>query len=1128
VRRLAPALVQLFLAAAPAGLLGQTVGQADSAARAAKAAQSLPLITTRTLRFTTDEGTWLSVDVSPDGRTIVFDLLGDLYTLPIEGGRATRITSGPGFDAQPRYSPDGKRILFVSDRSGADNLWVVQADGSGPRPLTAGKNQKFRSPVWLDADHVIADRENDLWLYHTSQKEGLRLTNLESPRGAAQTGTWFLGPALGPDRRYLWVNRASSSAAAGAAPGEQPAAEEPVWRNSARGTDVYQIARIDRETGYISIRTHEIEGAYRPMPSPDGRWLVYATRHDGRTALKLRDLRTGTEQWLRMDVQADASRSWATLDVYPGSAFTPDSRALITSSGGKIRRIEIPSGAETVIPFEAEVEQALGPLAKFEYPIDDSLLTVRQVRGARLSPDGKRVVFAALDRLWIADLPPASAEPLGGAPEVIRTARRLTAAEVVEHGPAWSPDGRWIAYVTWSDREGGQLYRVRADGRDAPQRLTTVPAYYDKVAWSPDGTRLVAVRGSNLLRLRTLEDYGRMGRDAELELVWLPAQGGEPTRIVDLPGGASQEGYGEPHFGPEADRVYLTTDGVLASLKLDGTDRREVLKVTGGPGWNGAPATPDEIRLAPDGRHALALVQQNVYLIVMPPATGQTPAVSLVRPSFTPTRRLTRIGGEFVGWRADGRAASWSLGRSVFQLDLDRLSPGSDTGAARRGGDFTRRFDLEIVVPKDRPRGTIVLTGGRLVTMKGDEIIEKGDLVVTDNRITAIGPTGQVAVPAGARVVDVGGATVIPGYVDIHTHSWVAWGLHRDQVSQYLAQLAYGVTSQRDPQTTTTDILSYADLVETGTLIGPRIESTGPGLHLGDAINSLEDARDVLRRYAEFYRTKTVKQYAVGDRETRQWFITAARELGLTPTTEGAGDVKKDLSLLLDGYAGLEHGMPTYPLSRDVVELLRFSGATFTPTLLVNYGGPRGLRYFLTRTDVHADPKLRYFTPHDELNKWRQGSFFRDDQYIYRDLARELTRIVRAGGRVALGAHGELQGLGAHWELWLMASGGLSNHEVLRIGTRQGAEAIGLGRDVGSLEVGKLADLQVLDQNPLDRIENTVAIRYVMKNGRLYDASTLDELWPRQRPLPAQWWWSLDPPGDAPAKAAGRGRTGSN
>src|SRR6185503_11302018 len=279
-----------------------------------------------------------------------------------------------------------------------------------------------------------------------------------------------------------------------------------------------------------------------------------------------------------------------------------------------------------------------------------------------------------------------------------------------------------------------------------------------------------------------------------------------------------------------------------------------------------------------------------------------------------------------------------------------------------------QRYDVEIKVPKDKPTGTVVLRGARLITMKGDEVIPNGDIVVKDNRIVAIGPRGKVAIPSGARTIDVSGKTVLPGYVDIHAHTWVAWGLHRGQVSQFMAQLAYGVTTQRDPQTSSEDVLTYTDLMEAGSLIGPRIYSTGPGIFGSDNIRSLDEARDVLRRYSDHYNTQTIKQYLAGDRKVRQWVITAARELGLTTTTEGGSNFTMNLSLMQDGYPGLEHSLPISPFYKDVVELARFSGITYTPTLIVSYGGPIGRDYYLTRTNIDQDPKLRHFTPHDEID----------------------------------------------------------------------------------------------------------------------------------------------------------------
>ena len=1091
-----------FLAPSQGFAARQAQDQRDDRKETADKKKDLPLDGDRTLEFDTDEGSWISLDVAPDGRTLVFELLGDLYSLPMQGGTATRLTSGMMFDSQPRYSPDGSKIVFLSDRSGDENIWIANRDGSDPKPLTKGKSTRYWSPEWTpDGKYIVVSKSSggaqgtQLWLYHLDGGSGVNLTGSEDRKQLNP-----LGAAFGKDDRFVYFT-------------ERTAAGSVYNQMNFR----WQLGVYDRQTGENFRMSDELGSAMRPVLSPDGRWLVYATRWDAQTGLRVRDLKSGDDSWLIYPVTRDDQESASTRDLMPGSSFTPDSKALITSFDGRIWRVDVPSGEATPIPFTARIEQKLGPKVRFEYPVAEGPVRAQQIRYPRLSPDGKKLAFTALDRLWVIDYP-------NGTP------RRVSAIDAGEHQPSWSPDGRYITYVSWSDAEGGHVYRAPADG-GAPQRLTTVSSFYSDPVYSPDGQRIVVVRGP---REERQEDFSPQGRGGQaMELVWLPAGGGETTLITPY------RAQGRPHFAKDPTRIYAYEGRKgLVSFRFDGTDRRTHAVVTGfkNPTAEQANAAT-EVIMGPDGEHAIAEAEHHVYLITVPMKGGDAPAIALGNPdsAAVPVRKLTTVGGEFLSWADDGKSVTFALGRTIFKYDLAAAKAAEDKAKADKpAAEPAEKKDeppvrkkpayepvaTEIVVEAARakPSGSIVLRGARIITMKGAGVIENGDILVTDNRIADVGRRGAVRIPADARTIDVTGKTIMPGFVDVHAHIWPAWDIHKTQVWEYLANLAFGVTTTRDPQTATTDILAYRDLVETGQMIGPRVFGTGPGVFVQDNVQSLDEARDVLKRYSQYWDTKTIKQYMVGNRQQRQWIIMAAREQKLMPTLEGGLDFKLNLTQMLDGYPGLEHTLPIMPLYKDAIQLVAQSGVVYTPTLLVQYGGPWAENYFYESTDVHGDRKMRRFTPHEDLDSTvLRRPWFHQQEYSFPLAAKVLADIVAAGGKIGLGGHGQRQGIQDHWEMWAIASGGMPNIEVLKVATINGAEAIGMGKDLGSLEQGKLADLLVLDKNPLDNIRNTTSIKYVMKNGELYEADTLDQVWPQQKKLPRQYWWDLEP---SPRKTA--------
>jgi len=1043
---------------------------------------------TRKISFTTDEGTWLSPDVSPDGRTIVFDMVGDIWVLPIEGGEARPLTraSGIALNYHAVFSPNGSKLAFISDRDGQENVWVMNADGSNPRRVSNQREKRMALPVWTpDGNYIIArlggdsnnDSRGELWMWHIDGGAGVRVT------AENVSASW---PEVSADGRYIYYEDV------GNIPGD---------RNPARG--LYQLRRLDRRTGTIAEITSGVGplqdggggrrssgGAIAPALSPDGRWLAFGRRiADGtqmiagheygpRTALWLRDLQTGAERMVMDPITTDVQER-NNNGALPRYSWTPDGKSIVIPEGGKLRRLDVATGGVTTIPFTARVEKTISQKVYTPIRIPDGPLDIHMIRYHTASPDGRVLAFVAVDKIWVMDLP-------NGKP------RRLTDATFTaqEYAPAWSPDGNWLVFTSWSDTAYGHVWKVQKAG-GAPQRLTQVPGMYANPAWSPDGQRVVVARGSGeMLR-------GRMPSDeVSFTLEWVPAAGGAAQTITDV---ASRGGkIVAPKFGPDGRIFYLETaqggggggQGARAALKsvqLDGLDTRTHMTLE----------AVDEAAPSPDGQWLAFQRGDNMFLAPFSWAgmAGEPVAMTVAQPAIL-ARRLSVEGGNFPNW-VGAKILEWGSANRYFRHRVDSRS--------------TDTVRVALQVPRALGKGTVALTGARIVTMDGDRVIARGDVVVQDGRITAVGESGRITIPEGARRIEATGKTIIPGLVDTHKHTTrEAREILSQQSWEMASNLAHGITTALEPSGTAEAIFTMAEDVEAGTQVGPRMYSTGPSLSSRTTarqgiIESFEDAQHEVNRL-KTYGARSIKEYQQRRRDQRQKTVEAAREAGLMVTCEGDADHLEYLAIAMDGHTGCEHPILTLPLYRDVTQFLGQAGFFYSPTLNVGGAGPWGEDYFYQESDLWKNPKLQRFIPWRWLYPHTQRRTLRPvTSYPFPITAQGVADIVAAGGYGAIGAHGQLQGIDSHFELWQMASA-MTPMQALRTATLFPAKFIGVDQDVGSIVVGKLADLVVLNSDPLVNIRNSTDIRYVMKSGVLYDGDTLDQVWPESKPFRKFFW----------------------
>jgi imidazolonepropionase-like amidohydrolase/Tol biopolymer transport system component len=968
------------------------------------------LAAARTIEFETTEVTAAGVTLSPDGQWLIFTILGHLFRLPVTGGTAEQLTFGPYYDFDPVFSPDGARAAFTSNRDGSEgNVFVLE--------LPTGQITQVTHEAWAGRPTWAPDGQAIVYLRFVG---GLTF----SPPGQALVRRVTLsggepetlsGPRRGvrsvfylPDGRLAWTVLEWQP--------ESPRRTTRIEVMSPRGT-------------VSTLRT--LEGStLRVVPNPTGDGLYCRRRKSGpfREDLLFLPLPDGAE---RLIVPLERLRWW-----HPRFAVAADNKSLYLGEAGRLWEIALPSGARKPIAFRARVRLEIQdpvPPPKWAPAAPGSSVPPRSVLWPRLSPDGRSLVFGAAGYLWHQRLD-------GG------QAQRLFEGSAVEGGPAFSPDGRRLAFVRSEHGQDDQIMVFNFENR---QMRTLASAWlYRHLSWNPDGQRLVFV-------------------EAEVDEVE-----GEGIAIADRLGAVNvsdgkKETFAEVH--PSARRPHFSADGQSLYFTANGTVYRLPLKEGAKP----EAITQLERQLShalvsPDGKW-LAF-RRNSEIWVAP--LGKEPVKE------EEIRQLSPEGWFSFAFMPDGPAVIYAAGNRVWRHPL--------------AGGEREEIPIRLELPRPTPP-PVLLRRVRVLDFPSGGFGPETSLYIEQGRIRWIGSERARQLPPETLIVDAGGRFAIPGLFDMHVHASEGW-THRDLTLR--AFLAYGVTSARDVGSGLRWLNALADRSEATSEPVPRYFYAGDIFHAewgSLRIHSEDEARSYVRRWKE-RGAHFIKAYVDLPWSLHRAVAEEARRQGLPVIAHGR-HLKEITKAVTLGYAGLEHTTRPSRVYDDIFQMLAAAGTRWDPVAGHDLDNMLLVRHEPERLE---DAKLRAFASEWYIRWLQAGGRWRAirDKVLrgtWVDLLADIRAAHRRGVKLLAGSHALANEfvVSLHWELEHFVEAGIPPLEVLRIATQEGAAAVGAEDDLGTIEPGKLADLVLLDANPLEDIKNTQTIWRVIKGGWLFDPEKL-------------------------------------
>jgi Tol biopolymer transport system component/imidazolonepropionase-like amidohydrolase len=1027
-----------------------------------------PPMDLKQVNISTNETTWSSLDISPDGKSMVFDMLGDIFIVNAKGGKASALTQDFAWNIQPAISPDGSKIAFISDRDGLSNVWTMDINGENLKQITKEKKYLIHAPKWSpDSQYIVVTKgimssrsipAGEIWLYHHTGGSGVAIKERENGKVEQQN---IADPAFSPDGQYIYYSHDVS-----------PGSGFSYNRDPLKG--IFAITRYDRETGQEERYISGTGGAVVPTPSPDGKHVAFIRRVKNKTVLFIKDVKTGLEEPLFFDLERDMQEGFGSEGYFAYFDWTPNAENIVFWTGGKFHSLKIESKELTTLNVEVETTLSYADALRFKVDVAPDEFDVKAVRWAQKSPNGKSVLFQALGKLYLHNIKSGKV-------------KRLTKQnDHDEYYPRYSADGKRIVYTTWNDQSLGSIRVVSARGGKG--KVVSVGAgHYIEPSFSSDG-ELIAYRkitGGYLLNPKYSNDPG---------LYVLNLDDKTTERV-------SPSGF-EPHFANDNKRVYFTEskfnpyrETSFSSVNLNGKDKQVHL--------NGGDKV-SEYRISPNGKW-LAFVHQFKTYAAPFQTNGKTFNLS---PDMTalPVKQLSAHAGNYMTWRDDSATVGWSHAATYYERSLNEAF---DFVAGADAENMPEPLDTGINVSfthkTDNSNKITAIVGGKLVTMRNannqQEIIEDSVVIIEGNRITAVGKKGDINIPEDALEIDASGKTVIPGLIDAHAHgSQGNSQIIPDQNWSQYSNLAFGVTTIHDPSNDTREIMAASELQRAGLRVAPRTYSTGTILYGAEAlgykaiINNYDDAYFHVERLRDIGAI-SVKSYNQPRRDQRQQILVAADKLAMMVVPEGGGKLQQNISMLVDGHTGLEHSLPIARGYNDLTQLWKATQFGYTPTFVVAYGGMMGEEYFYDKTEVWKNERLMRYTPSFIVDRRAIRRPSAPENYYNHFEVAKYAKVLRDEGvRVMIGAHGQREGLASHWEMWIMAQGGFTPFEAIRGATIDGATHLGMDQDIGSIEVGKLADMVIIDGDVLSDIRRSEYVSHTVINGRVFESATMNQV----------------------------------